>query len=180
MDALEIQAALKSFRIIVDTREQNTPRAKERFDAIGCPIGRETLRYGDYCGDVTLSDGSRSVRVDGNHSVHPVCVIERKMSADELAGCFTRSRERFQREMERAVAEGCRVFLLVENCSFETILNHRYRSRYNSNAFLASVTAWTARYGITPVFCKAETSGRIIRELLYRDLKERLERGDYG
>ena len=29
------------------------------------------------------------------------------------------------------------------------------------------------------VFCKEETSGRLIKEILYRDLKERLERGEF-
>jgi len=30
------------------------------------------------------------------------------------------------------------------------------------------------------VFCKADTSGALIKEILYRDMKERLERGEYG
>jgi hypothetical protein len=36
------------------------------------------------------------------------------------------------------------------------------------------------RYDITPIFCKEGTSGTMIKELLYRDTKERLQRGDYG
>jgi hypothetical protein len=58
-------------------------------------------------------------------------------------------------------------------------MNHRYRSKFNSEAFLASIIAWTARYDITPIMCKAETSGKIIREILFRDMKERLERGEF-
>ena len=57
---------------------------------------------------------------------------------------------------------------------------HRYRSKYHPNAFLASLTAWMVRYNLTPIFCKAEVSGDLIREILYRDLKERLEQGEYG
>lgn len=59
-------------------------------------------------------------------------------------------------------------------------MRHEYRSRYHPNAFMASLTAWMVRYGLVPVFCEARISGRMIREILYRDLKERLERGDYG
>ena len=102
------------------------------------------------------------------------------MSLDELAMCFTRGRDRFRREFERASAAGAKVFLLVENGSWEAIMKHRYRSRFNAKAFEATLTAWTVRYNIVPLFCKADTSGELIREILYRDMKERLERGEYG
>jgi hypothetical protein len=82
--------------------------------------------------------------------------------------------------MERAAEAGSIVYLLIENGSYEAIINHRYRSRFRPNAFLASLTAWTVRYNLRPVFCKAETSGALIKEILYRDMKERLERGEYG
>jgi hypothetical protein len=117
---------------------------------------------------------------DISKAVKASCVIERKMSLDELASCFTRSRDRFRREMERACSNHSTVYLLVENGSYEGIIKHRYKSRYNPTAFLASLTAWTVRYNIIPIFCKAETSGQIIKEILYRDMKERLERGEYG
>jgi hypothetical protein len=102
------------------------------------------------------------------------------MSLDELAMCFTRGRDRFRREMERATANGSVIYLLVENATYEGIINHRYKSRFNPSAFLASLTAWTVRYNLRPIFCKASTSGQVIKEILYRDMKERLERGEYG
>jgi hypothetical protein len=43
---------------------------------------------------------------------------------------------------------------------------------------MASLMAWTVRYNLRPIFCKAETSGALIKEILYRDMKERLERGE--
>lgn len=177
MERLEIEKTLESFRIIADTREHNTPKAKRRFKSFNVTVERAALSYGDYCWNAD---------VDGE-AVHPTsssilapCVIERKMSLDELAGNFTRGRKRFQREFERAAAGGAKVYLLVEDGSWEKILRHEYRSRYHPNAFISSLTAWMVRYGLVPVFCEARTSGRIIREILYRDLKERLERGDYG
>jgi hypothetical protein len=36
------------------------------------------------------------------------------------------------------------------------------------------------RYDLQLVFCKEETSGKIIKELLYRDLKERIARSEFG
>ena len=177
MDNFEIQEVLKSFEIIADSREQNTPRARERFASFGVPVQRATLSYGDYCGNITLPDGAL---YDTSNTLSPACVIERKMSADEAASCFTRGRDRFQREFERAASKQSKVYLLIENASWESIMNHRYRSKYHPAAFLASLTAWSIRYNLTPIFCKSQTSGRLIKEILYRDIKERLERGEFG
>lgn len=178
MDNFEIADALQTFRIIADTREQNTPKAAERFAAFAVPVVRATLNYGDYCGTVTLPDGQEVL--DTSAKISPACVIERKMSLDELAGCFTRGRDRFRREFERARDVSAKIYLLVENGSWEAIIRHRYRSRLHPEAFRASLTAWMVRYDADVIFCKADTSGLMIKEILYRDIKERLERGEYG
>ena len=177
MDIFEINEVLSTFRILIDSREQRTARSKDRYEAFGVPYERATLRYGDYCGLITLPSGPI---YDTSRTVSARCVVERKMSLDELASCFTHGRERFEREFKRAASEEAKVFLLIEDGSWEAIINHRYRSKYNPNAFLASLTAWSIRYELTPIFCRSGTSGRIIKELLYRDLKERLQRGEYG
>lgn len=177
MDNFEIKEVLESFRIIADTREHDTASARKRYEAFGVPVERAVLDYGDYAGQITLPSGplySTSSRIK------PRCVIERKMSLDELAGNLTRGRARFEREFNRAVFNDARVFLLVEGASWEALLNHRYRSKFSVNAFKASLVAWMIRYGVTPIFCKAQTSAEMIREILYRDMKERLERGEYG
>lgn len=178
MDHFEVADTLKSFRIIVDTREHSTPKAVERYEALGVPTERATLNYGDYCGNVTFPDGNCLFKPSTR--ISPPCVIERKMSLDELAACFGTGRDRFQREFERAKTHNAKTFLLIENGSWEAIVNHRYRSRLSSNAFLASLAAWTVRYNMVPIFCKSGTSGTMIREILFRDMKERLERGEYG
>ena len=177
MDNFEVKEVLSTFRIIADTREKRTPKSEERFLAFGVPVQRATLLYCDYCGQITLPNGDL---YQTGSAIKPACCIERKMSLDELAMCFTRGRDRFRREFERASAAGAKVFLLVENGSWEAIMKHRYRSRFNAKAFEATLTAWTVRYNIVPLFCKADTSGELIREILYRDMKERLERGEYG
>ena len=177
MTPFEVQDTLNTFRIIVDTREQWTPKAKERYAAFGVPIERATLAFGDYCAQVTLPDGNL---YDTSATISARCVIERKMSLDEAAACFTRERNRFKREFVRATDAGAKIYLLIENGSWEGIMNQRYRSKFNPKAFLASLTAWTVRYDCTPVFCRSGSSGTIIKEILYRDIKERLEHGEYG
>ena len=176
MDRREADRILESFRVIVDRREQDTPKARKRYKLIG-KTERATLSYGDYCGNVSTLGGPL---YDTSAAITPSCVIERKMNLDELAMCFTRSRKRFEREFERAKTAGAKVYLLVEDATYEDIIRHRYRSKFAANAFLASLLTWSARYNLTPVFCRAETSGELIREILLRDLRERLERGEYG
>ena len=168
---------LESFRILVDTREQATPKAQERYASFGVPYQRATLKYGDYCGMISLPGGDL---YDASVPISPCCIVERKMSLDECAMCFTRGRARFDREFQRARDAGAKIYLLIENGSWEAIMNHRYRSRFTPQAFMASLTAWTVRYDLVPVFCRSATSGALIKEILYRDMKERLQRGEYG
>ena len=177
MDIFEQDAMLQSMQILVDTREQNTERARKRYTTFGVPYSRATLSYGDYCYNAQLPNGEWLFK-EGEIVSAPIA-IERKMNLDELAMCFTRERDRFEREFQRAKANNARIFLLIENATWENLLNGKYRSRYNQNAFLASLAAWIIRYDLQLIFCKEETSGRLIKEFLYRDLKERIGRGDY-
>ena len=178
MHPTEQKKVLDSFRLVVDSREQDTKRARRRYEAFGVPWERRALSYGDYTYNAKLPSGEWILT--GEKAAEPLCSIERKMNLDELAQCFTRSRERFQREFERAKEHGCRITLIVENASWENLYNGRYRTKFNANAFVASVHAWANRYGMNLIFCKEETSGKIIKDILYRDLKERLERGEFG
>ena len=178
MEIFEQKAVLDSFSVLIDTREQDTDRARRRYKSLGVPYDRATLSYGDYCYNATLPDGSKIY--DQNQTIEPLAVVERKMNLDELAQCFTRGRDRFQREFERAREQGCRIYLIVENANWENLLNGKYRTRFNANAFTASQIAWMVRYNTNVIFCKEQTSGRLIKEILYRDLKERLERGEFG
>lgn len=178
MDIFEQRAVLESFEILIDTREQNTARARERYKRMNVPVFRAKLNFGDYTYNATLPDGTKLFDIE--NPIDPLCSVERKMSLDELAMCLGKDRKRFEREFDRAREAKARVILLCENASWENLMNGRYRSRLNPNAYLGSLTAWSVRYGFQIVFCKEETSGKLIREFLYRDLKERLERGEFG
>lgn len=177
MDIFEQKQVLKTFEVLVDSREQDTERARKRYSSLGVPYHKATLSYGDYAYNATLPDGQKIY--DASKTICPVCAIERKMDLGELAGCYTRSRERFKKEFERAGENGCRIYLICENANWENLLNGKYRSKVSPNAFAASAIAWMIRYNMNVIFCKEETSGRLIKEILYRDLKERLERGEF-
>lgn len=168
MNAYEVKKALENITLIIDTREQQTKTLERRIEQIGFPYIRAKLDFGDYSVKTTLDDGTE---FDISGSV----AVERKMSLDELCACYCRERSRFTREFERAKQAGAKLYLLVENANWENVVTGGYRSKMRSQALTASITAWLVRYNCQLIFCKSETSGRIIREILYREIKERLE-----
>ena len=173
MHPVEIQAALDSMVVLVDSREHDTQSLKKRLEATGRPTERVALLSGDYSCKCTLPSGEP-------FSLDKRIVIERKMGLDELSQNFTKGRARFTREFERLKAAGGKAFLLVENGSWENIISHKYRSQFTPKAFLASIAAWQARYDSHIIFCKPETTGFLIERLLYYQLKEILESGELG
>lgn len=180
MHPAEIEACLDSMSILIDRREQPTDRAKRRYDTFCVPYSHATLDYGDYTYNFKLPSGKSLYGADTlEKRVCPPVSVERKMNLDELAQCFTRGRKRFVAEFERAKAHNARIYLLVENANFENLINGKYKSKFQAKAYLASVTAFMARYDMKIIMCKAETSGRLIKEILYRELKERLINGEY-
>lgn len=165
--------------IYIDSREQPTKRAFKRYETFGCPYRNKIpMWFGDYTYNATLPDGSEIIP-DHSEKVVGKCVIERKMDLDELAMCFGRGRDRFQREFQKSIDHHARFILLVENATWEKLILGKYKSKMHPKAFFSSLTSWMIRYNTAVIFCKEETSGKIIRELLYRDLKERLERGEF-
>ena len=168
---------LESMVILTDTREQPTDRAAKRYEAFKFPHRKATLSYGDYAYNAQLPNGEWLY--DESKTIEAGAVVERKMNLDELASCLTRFRERFEREFKRAWENGANIFLVVENANWEALLSGKYRSRFNPSAFFGSLTSWIVRYDIKVIFCKEELSGRLIREFLYRDLRDRIEKGEF-
>lgn len=169
MDIFDINYALEHITVLVDTREQKTPALKERLKSIGYPHERIKLSFGDYSARCQLPN---QTAYDFSESV----AIERKMSLDELASCFcSNGRERFKKEFERAKVANAKMYLLIENGSWEKIYSGEYRSMMHSKAFVASVQAWLARYDCQILFCSPEISGKLIADILRREIKERLE-----
>jgi hypothetical protein len=89
--------------------------------------------------------------------------------------CYTKERPRFIREFERAKESGAKVYLLIENADWEKAYNGTYRSQLDPKALTASLFAWLARYNCQILMCKEDTSGKVIHDALFREMKERLE-----
>lgn len=166
----EIDRCMESMVLLVDTREQPTRRLKDRLEAAGLPYERRKLNVGDYSCKCTLPGGEV-------FDFSSRAVVERKMNLDELCLCFGKERKRFEREFERAAAVGTKVYLMVEGDNWEKAYNGKYRSLLTPQALVASIDAFRARYGMQLDFCKPETTGRLIHDILYRELKEYLTVG---
>ena len=134
----------------MDSREQDTLKYHQRLARFSCPILRTKLDFGDKVS------------------------VERKMSIDECTSCWTTSRDRFKREFERARTKNAKVYLLIEQASWEKAYHGYYRSQMRPQALVASMTTWMARYDTSIVMCNAETSGQLIYDILYREMKEAL------
>jgi ERCC4-type nuclease len=174
MNSRDIKAALETFTIIVDSREQETPRLVRRLNQMECPHIRRKLDFGDYSAKVELPFG-------GEFSLEQFVCVERKMNYSELCSCFkntekVKNRERFAREFERAKAAGAKLYLLIEGATWEKAYNGDYRSQMTPKSLIASMTTWMARYPCEIIMCHADTSGKLIKEILYREMKEKLAR----
>ena len=168
MNHFDVENALKTATVLCDTREQDTIQARKRLKDIGLPIERKALPFGDYSIKTALPDGTLL-------SLEDSVAIERKMSCDEIIMCYTSQRPRFTREFLRAKDAGAKVYLLIENATIEKFYSGNYRSKVAPQAITASLFAWLARYNCQLIMCEARSSGKVIHDILYRELKERLE-----
>lgn len=166
MKPREIDTALGGMVVLVDTREQDTPRLRARLKDMNCPYERCKLDFGDYSAKFPVSGGWLTLNV----------AVERKMDFGELAQCFCKGRARFAREFDRAKAKNAKIYLLIENQSWEDAYKGNYHSQMKPQAFVASILAWLARYDCQVIFCSQRTSGKLIRDILHREGREMLER----
>lgn len=162
----EIDDVMKTFTIYVDSLEKPTERSRLRYKQFGCPYKTQRLNFGDYGAVVYLPNGS----------LYEIpAKIERKANWTEICGNFTHERDRFVREFERAKDANQKIILLIED-TLEKAYAGKYRSQMLPQALVASLFTWLARYDCQLILCKSELSGRVIKDLLYREAREALER----
>lgn len=151
----------------VDTREQPTEALQKRLEYLH-PYERETIMAGDYTAKTLLPDGTW---------FYLPIAIERKMSLTEIAGNFCHERDRFRAEFNRARDAEIRLYVLIENASWEDAYAGAYRSQMNPHSLVASILTWCARYQSPVILCRrSETGGKLIRDILRYEMREALER----
>lgn len=136
-------------KILIDTRE----KAPYHFE--NSEVG--TLRIGDYsiCG---LEDH---------------IAIERKQLND-LIGCLTTDRERFERELYKGKALD--YFALVIEASLSDLANGSYRSEMNPKSAIQSLLAFSVRYRLPVWFCENRKYGERVTESLLCKYAKGIER----
>lgn len=162
----EIKEKLKDLTIIIDTQEKVNGHITEFFDKKKIPQVQRSLDIADYSAMI------------GNMTWEHDVVVERKANIDEIAGNFTAQRARFEREFLRAKANGCKVFLVIENCSWSDIFLHNYQSKLLPKSLVASLLSWQIRFNITIIFCKQSETAQIIYGILYYTVRESLKNGN--
>ena len=163
---VEVEECLQNMVFVVDNREQPTARLKERLLWLE-PYERETVSAGDYTAKTLLPDGTW---------FYVPCAVERKMNLTELVGCYCQERKRFTAEFERARESGTKMILLVENSTWEGAYSGAYRSQMTAKSFIASILTWMARYNCQIIFCRQQTTGKLIHDILRYEMREALEK----
>lgn len=172
MHPVDVENALKTFSVIVDSREQKWAHIKNALTATETPYTVRGLNYGDYTCEVQTGQDEPFTMADR-------VVIERKANLDELVGNFTKGRERFDREFRRALDDKAKMFLLIEEPDlWRNIIEHRYRSQMPPKSLLATLCSWQAKYNITVIACDKRDSGTIIKAVLWYAVRDCLLKED--
>lgn len=145
----EITKILKSIVIVVDSREQEFLHITKWFESKKVPFEiNKKLEFGDY-GFKIPADPELGIIKD-LHFSDRICV-ERKACLEELSGNFTNDRLRIETEFVRHKGK---MLLLVENAEYSDIINHKYRTEYKPESFLATLHSFSERYEIPVTFMK--------------------------
>lgn len=140
----------KEITIITDSGEQ-------RPYSFGYPMETGTLRVGDY-----------SIRGLEDH-----IAIERK-AIDDLIGCLTKGRDRFERELHQGRA--LNYFALVIEASLGDLANGKYKSRMLPKSAVQSLLAFSIRYSLPIFFCENRGYGQRVTESLLIKFVEEIEK----
>ena len=151
---------MKSFTILIDTREQTPWTFPDTFRGFSVYTERATLPFGDY----SLKGYEDRI------------FIERKAHWDEIAGNLGKHRDRFHREFQKA--KDCDVKQLI-------VCNERYalglgqlRTRMHPNALWGSVLGFCEQYGVFLYDARSEAAGmRHCLGVFYRFLQREERKG---
>jgi ERCC4-type nuclease len=144
---------------------------------------REQLAYGFVGYDCTVEPATLGT---GDYSIvgfEDKIAVERK-SIDDLLGCLTSGRERFERELSRA--RSLDRFCVVVEASFEDLAKGMYSSAIKPHDACQSVIAWQIRYDTPFIFagsrkaCEYYTYSFLAKYLYEIEQKYRIAKKNSG
>jgi len=137
-------------KILIDTREQNPYSFQTESETATLPTGDYSLEGGEH-----------------------LIAIERK-TLNDLIGCLTSGRGRFERELFRGRALD--YFALVIEASLSDLSNGEYRSKMLSKAAVQSLLAFSVRYDLPIFFAENRKYGARVTESLLLKYARELEK----
>lgn len=153
---------LKSMTIVCDTREQKNDHVTKYFDSKKIPWIKEKLPFADYSFKIPLNEKLGIIR---DLYFYNDIVIERKANLEELSNNYTAERTRIKNEFANAPHKKV---LLIENSSYEMLVEGMYNTKYNPKAFWASTMSMWNKYDVPIMFIKDNKySGQFIYGYLY-------------
>jgi ERCC4-type nuclease len=167
------QAAIKSMRVIVDSREQENSHIIEYFNQKKIPFVKRKLEFADYSCEINSKLLGLQVEAEWLSFENHV-VVERKNSIDEIAACVGSDRDRFEAEFKRVKAAGAKCVLLLEKFSFDHLFGdgqmfQKSYTKMTPEQIAINVNTFIIRYGLHPITIVNNVhSGRIINNLLSR------------
>ena len=134
-------------KILIDTREQRPYKFKTTSEVGTIPVGDYSI-----CG------------------LEHLISVERK-EINDLIGCLTTGRERFERELHRGKALD--YFCLVIEGNLSDLANGRYKSKMLPKSAIQSLMAFSVRYRLPIFFCENRKYGaRVTESLLLKYARE--------
>ena len=101
-------------------------------------------------------------------------VLRLYLASNELSGNFTKGRANIEEEFTRKRGA---MYLMVENATYEDIINHNYKTEYKPLSYLATLNSFEARYNLKTAFVKRQAAGNFIYHKFLYYLREYFVRG---
>jgi ERCC4-type nuclease len=146
--------------VLIDSREKENKHILKRLCQLNIPFKVKKLDFGDYSFEWNGVDYSGKV------------AVERKASFSEISGNFTKGKNRFKNEFERA--SGAKVYLVIEET--EDCLNkHLYRSTIPVKELRARLNTWCNKFQLDLKFTDKDQSADLILQC-FRDFIKKEKR----
>jgi len=145
----EMNEIIKSVVILIDSQEKVNDHITTYYDKHKVKYKTLSLLCGDY--SVMLPQNVELGILNDMYFYNDI-ILERKNSLEEISGCFTQTRNRFNNEFSTSYAN--RKYLLIENATYEDLVSGNYNTEYNKKSFLASLHSFNIKYDLQLMFLK--------------------------
>ncbi len=184
---MDIEAVKRSIIVVVAGNEQSNWHIIKRFNEKGVKFMATAMKYCDYSFYIP---GCKELGIEESIFFWDKVAIERKAHLTEIAGNFCKGRTRFETEFTKALSDGCKVTLLIEDekakdkmklrremdrCSeydLDTKYRKTWRTDFKGESMIGSIKAFKDRYNLDLVFCKKVKTADVMLDVFYKAVEE--------